>query len=104
MNSSNKDLGWCTQLEELALMNQHLSIWNTKEIQTVISGLHLSERVFASIPEGSTLNQVFIYFIVAAGMKEMYLDKHGACSVLAAFQTLVEEKTKINLTVSVGFV
>ena len=37
-------------------------------------------------------------------MKEMYLDKHGACSVLSAFQALVEEKTKINLTVSVGLV
>lgn len=37
-------------------------------------------------------------------MKEMYLDKHGAVSVFAAFQTIVEEKVKINLTISLGFV
>jgi leucyl aminopeptidase len=40
----------------------------------------------------------------AAGMKDMFLDKHGACSVLAAFKAIVEEKVKINLTVSMGYV
>lgn len=39
-----------------------------------------------------------------AGIKDMYLDKHGACSVLSAFETLVEEKAKINVTASMGFV
>ena len=34
----------------------------------------------------------------------MFLDKHGACSVFSAFQTVVEEKVKVNLTVSMGFV
>ena len=34
----------------------------------------------------------------------MFLDKHGACSVFSAFQTLVEEKAKVNITVSMGFV
>ena len=37
-------------------------------------------------------------------MKGMFLDKHGACSVLSAFQGVVEEKLKINLTCSIGMV
>ena len=37
-------------------------------------------------------------------MKNMFLDKHGACSVFGAFQVLVEQKAKVNLTVSMGFV
>lgn len=37
-------------------------------------------------------------------MKDMFLDKHGACSVFSAFQTLVEEQAKVNVTVSMGFV
>lgn len=39
-----------------------------------------------------------------SGIKDMFLDKHGACSVFSAFQTLVEEKAKVNITVSMGFV
>ena len=34
----------------------------------------------------------------------MFLDKHGACSVFSAFKTIVEEKLKVNVTVSMGFV
>ena len=34
----------------------------------------------------------------------MYLDKHGAVSVFAAFKAIVEEKVKINLTCSMGYV
>lgn len=34
----------------------------------------------------------------------MFLDKHGATSVFSAFQTIVEEKLPINLTVAMGFV
>lgn len=34
----------------------------------------------------------------------MYLDKHGAISVFSAFQAIVDEKLKINLTCSMGFV
>ena len=40
----------------------------------------------------------------AENMKNMYLDKHGACSVFAAFKAIVEEKVKINLTLSMGYV
>lgn len=54
--------------------------------------------------EDLTSNQVNYLFILAAGIKDMYLDKHGACSVLSAFETLVEEKAKINVTASMGFV
>lgn len=34
----------------------------------------------------------------------MYLDKSGAVSVFTAFQYIVKQKVKINLTVSMGFV
>lgn len=34
----------------------------------------------------------------------MHLDKSGAVSVFTAFQQIVQEKLKINLTVSMGFV
>jgi leucyl aminopeptidase len=34
----------------------------------------------------------------------MFLDKHGACSCLSAFESLVRSKPKLNLTVTVGMV
>lgn len=37
-------------------------------------------------------------------MKDMFLDKCGAVNCLAAFQAIVEEGLKINLTVSMGWV
>lgn len=37
-------------------------------------------------------------------MKSMFLDKCGAVSVFTAFQYVVKEKVKINLTASMGFV
>lgn len=40
----------------------------------------------------------------ASGMKDMHLDKCGAISVLTAFQYIVKEKIKINLTATIGLV
>ena len=37
-------------------------------------------------------------------MKDMFLDKCGAVNCLCAFQAIVEEGLKINLTVSMGWV
>ena len=37
-------------------------------------------------------------------MKSMFLDKCGAVNVFTAFQYVVKEKLKINLTASMGFV
>lgn len=37
-------------------------------------------------------------------MKNMFLDKHGATSVLSAFESIVKEKVPINLTCSIGLV
>ncbi len=37
-------------------------------------------------------------------MREMFLDKQGACSVLAAFEQIVKEKLLVNLTCSIGLV
>ena len=39
-----------------------------------------------------------------AGIKEMHMDKHGATSVLSAFESVVKLKLKVNLTVSIGCV
>lgn len=40
----------------------------------------------------------------AAGMLSMFLDKHGATSVLSAFESIVKEKVHINVTCSIGLV
>lgn len=77
---------------------------NIKAIQTPIDGLLLSARECASTPEDSTSNQVIVISSLASGIKEMHLDKSGAVSVFTAFQYIVREKVKINLTVSMGFV
>ena len=37
-------------------------------------------------------------------MKDMFLDKCGACAVMSAFMAVVEEGIKVNLTTSMGFV
>jgi leucyl aminopeptidase len=34
----------------------------------------------------------------------MFLDKHGACSVLSAFKAVVEADLKVNLVCTVGMV
>ena len=44
------------------------------------------------------------HLFLASGIKDMYLDKAGAVSVFTAFQYVVKQKLKINLTVSMGFV
>mgnify|MGYP000880062208 FL=1 len=43
-------------------------------------------------------------FNLAGGIKDMFLDKHGAVSVFLAFQTVVLEKLPVNLTCTMGFV
>jgi leucyl aminopeptidase len=37
-------------------------------------------------------------------METMYMDKHGACSVLAAFRYAVENNLKVNVSCSIGLV
>ena len=70
----------------------------------VMNGLHSSEKECASMPEDLISKQVFNILTLAAGMKDMHLDKCGATAVFSAFQTIVQEGVKINLTVSMGFV
>ena len=68
-------------------------------------GLHLLARVSALIQEDLILRQVlFLVICLAAGMKAMFLDKHGATSVLSAFEAIVKEKLPINVTCSIGLV
>jgi len=43
--------------------------------------------------------------IKQTGMCEgMFLDKHGACSVLLAFKSMVQTKTPLNLVCTIGLV
>jgi leucyl aminopeptidase len=63
-----------------------------------------SQEYVAFIGKGVVFDSGGLDIKGAVGMKEMYLDKHGAVSVFSAFKTLVEEKAKINLTVSMGYV
>ena len=51
----------------------------------MILGLLLWVRVYALMQEDLTLNHVKYILYLAGGMRTMYLDKHGACSVLSAF-------------------
>lgn len=91
-------------LVEQAKMSPFSSTLPIKEIQTVIIGFLMSEKVSASILEDLTLKQVTNILYLAGGMKDMYMDKCGAVSVFTAFQYVVEEKLKLNLTVSMGWV
>lgn len=61
-------------------------------------------KASALTQEVSTSKQVLIRICLAAGMKDMHLDKCGAVSTFTAFQYAVAEKLPINLTVSLGFV
>lgn len=64
----------------------------------------MSARESASIREDSISNQVVFILYLASSMKSMFLDKCGAVNVFTAFQYVVKEKLKINLTASMGFV
>ena len=63
-----------------------------------------SQEYVAFVGKGVVFDAGGLDIKTAVGMKEMYLDKHGACSVFSALKTIAEEKLKINLTVSMGFV
>lgn len=63
-----------------------------------------SDKWVAFVGKGVCFDAGGLDIKTAAGMKDMYLDKHGACSVFSAFQAIAEEKLKINVTASMGFV
>jgi leucyl aminopeptidase len=93
-----------TLLEEPQSTNPHLSISVIMEILNQKIGLLSLEREFVLTQEDLTLSQVILFLFLAAGMKNMFLDKHGATSVLSAFKSIVDEKLPINLTCSIGLV
>jgi leucyl aminopeptidase len=64
----------------------------------------LSARESALTLEDLISSQVFFCLIVAASMKNMFLDKHGMTNVLSAFESLIKEKAQVNLTCSVALV
>lgn len=72
--------------------------------KTLKIGSLLLVKEFALIVEDWISSQVNVDVILAAGMKNMFLDKHGATSVLSAFESIVKEKVPINLTCSIGLV
>lgn len=63
-----------------------------------------SDKWVAFVGKGVCFDAGGLDIKTTAGMKMMYLDKHGACSVFSAFESIVEQKVKINLTCSMGFV
>lgn len=63
-----------------------------------------SDKWVAFIGKGVCFDTGGLNIKNADGMKLMYLDKHGACSVFSAFQAIVEEGIKVNVTCSMGFV
>ena len=73
--------------------------------RSVLHFCNISSEVLYKLPT-QTLDEIktTLTNFLADGMKLMFLDKHGACSVLSAFQTIVEEKLKVNVTCSMGFV
>ena len=95
---------WSMLLVEHQSTSQPLSTSPTTETQTAINGSRLSVKVSASILEDWILKQVIYFSNLAAGMKDMFLDKHGATSVLSAFEAIVKEKIAINVTCSIGLV
>ena len=48
-------------------------------------GLPLLEKECVLIQEDLISSHVTSYLSLAGGMRTMFLDKHGACSVLSAF-------------------
>lgn len=63
-----------------------------------------SDKWVAFVGKGVCFDTGGLDIKTAAGMKTMYLDKHGATSVLSAFETIVQEKLKINVTCSMAWV
>lgn len=63
-----------------------------------------SDKWVAFVGKGVCFDTGGLDIKTAAGMKDMFLDKCGAVSVLTAFQAIVEEKVPINVTVSIGLV
>lgn len=91
-------------LEEPVSILPLLLTSSIKEVKKLTHGSLLLEKESALTPEDSTSNQVRIILFLGAGIKDMFLDKCGAVSVLTAFQGIVEEKLPINVTVSIGLV
>lgn len=63
-----------------------------------------SDKWVAFVGKGVCFDSGGLNLKPTTGIKDMHLDKHGACSVFSAFQTIVEEKIKINVTCSMGYV
>jgi hypothetical protein len=77
-------------LEEQAKTHLHSLILNIKEILNQINGYHLLEKAFVLTLEDLTSRQVIMLTYLAAGIKDMHLDKSGAVSVFTAFQYVVK--------------
>lgn len=63
-----------------------------------------SDKYVAFVGKGVCFDAGGLNIKNTASMKSMFLDKQGACSVLAAFEQVVKEKLPVNLTCSVGLV
>ena len=59
-------------------------------------------RVYALVGKGITFDTGGLHVKPYGSMETMYLDKTGACAVLAAFRGVVEMGLRINVTVTLG--
>lgn len=63
-----------------------------------------SDSWIAFIGKGVCFDSGGLDLKTASGLKPMFLDKSGACSCFAAFEQIVKEQLKINVTITLGMV
>ncbi|CAD8188362.1 unnamed protein product [Paramecium octaurelia] len=61
-----------------------------------------SQQLHALVGKGITFDTGGLHLKSYGHMEKMYLDKSGACNVLAAFKGAVDMKLKVNVTVTLG--
>jgi leucyl aminopeptidase len=71
-------------------------------INLTYRGNNNDPRVYALVGKGITFDTGGLHLKPYGSMETMYLDKTGACAVLAAFRGVVEMGLKINVTATLG--
>ena len=72
-------------------------------INLTYKGNNDSDKLIALVGKGITFDTGGLHLKGYGNMEKMYLDKSGACNVLATFKAVVEMNLKINITATLGF-
>ena len=72
-------------------------------INLTYKGNSESDKLIALVGKGITFDTGGLHLKGYGNMEKMYLDKSGACNVLATFKAAVEMNLKINITATLGF-